>query len=159
MSRPRFAAMGFAILLGSGACVPAATPPNPLKVRMHDVITGEELSTTLRIKRSDYGHCDDGDRVTVVGNLTGARASREINAQGLAVAPGFINMLSWANESLIEGGRAMSDIIQGVTLEVMGEGDSMGPLSDAMKRKRSNISSESRWQSQLGQADGGDRES
>jgi len=76
----------------------------------------------------------DGDRVTVVGSLTGARGRKEIDARGLAVAPGFINMLSWATESLIEDGRAMSDIMQGVTLEVMGEGESMGPWNDAMKK-------------------------
>jgi len=57
-----------------------------------------------------------------------------IDAQGLAVAPGFINMLSWANESLIEDGRSQSDIRQGVTLEVMGEGWSMGPLNKQMKQ-------------------------
>ena len=56
-----------------------------------------------------------------------------IDAGGLAVAPGFINMLSWATESLIEDGRSQSDIRQGVTLEVMGEGWSMGPLNEAMK--------------------------
>ena len=128
--------MGFAILLGSGACVPAATPPNPLKVRTHDVIIrGGTVYDGSGSKGQITDIAIDGDRVTVVGNLTGARASREINAQGLAVAPGFINMLSWANESLIEDGRAMSDIMQGVTLEVMGEGDSMGPLNDAMKKE------------------------
>ncbi len=58
-----------------------------------------------------------------------------IDAQGLAVAPGFINMLSWANESLIEDGRSQSDIRQGVTLEVMGEAWSMGPLNEKMKRE------------------------
>ncbi|MHC4604854.1 MAG: D-aminoacylase, partial [Planctomycetota bacterium] len=57
-----------------------------------------------------------------------------IDAQGLAVAPGFINMLSWANESLIEDGKSQSDIRQGVTLEVLGEGWSMGPLNKQMKR-------------------------
>ena len=58
----------------------------------------------------------------------------EVDARGLAVAPGFINMLSWATESLIADGRSQSDIRQGVTLEVFGEGVSMGPLSDAMKK-------------------------
>ncbi|MBA7472821.1 D-aminoacylase [subsurface metagenome] len=57
-----------------------------------------------------------------------------IDAQGLAVAPGFINILSWANESLIHDGRSQSDIRQGVTLEVLGEGTSMGPLNEKMKR-------------------------
>jgi N-acyl-D-amino-acid deacylase len=57
-----------------------------------------------------------------------------IDASWLAVAPGFINMLSWATDTLIEDGRSQSDIRQGVTLEVMGEGFSMGPLNDIMKR-------------------------
>ena len=75
----------------------------------------------------------DGDRIAAIGDLSGKIAVTEVDATGLAVAPGFINMLSWATESLIEDGRAMSDIKQGVTLEVMGEGWSMGPLNDAMK--------------------------
>lgn len=74
----------------------------------------------------------DGDRVVAVGRVAG-RGRREIDARGLAVAPGFINMLSWATVSLIADGRSQSDIRQGVTLEVMGEGSSMGPLSPAMK--------------------------
>jgi N-acyl-D-amino-acid deacylase len=60
----------------------------------------------------------------------------EIDANGMAVAPGFINMLSWANDTLIADGRSQSDIRQGVTLEVFGEGVSLGPLNDAMKRER-----------------------
>ena len=74
-----------------------------------------------------------GDTIAALGDLGSARAGREIDATGLAVAPGFINMLSWANESLIADGKSQSDIRQGVTLEVMGEGSSMGPLSDTMK--------------------------
>lgn len=77
----------------------------------------------------------NADTIAAVGQLPDARGRTEIDASGLAVAPGFINMLSWATESLIEDGRAMSDIRQGVTLEVMGEGSSMGPLNDAMKRQ------------------------
>lgn len=73
-----------------------------------------------------------GDRVVAVGKVAGT-GTREVDAKGLAVAPGFINMLSWATESLIADGRSQSDIRQGVTLEVMGEGWSMGPLSPAMK--------------------------
>jgi N-acyl-D-amino-acid deacylase len=76
-----------------------------------------------------------GDRIAYVGpHLTG-RGAREVDARGLAVAPGFVNMLSWSNESLIADPKGQSEIRQGVTLEVMGEGDSMGPLSDAMKAK------------------------
>ena len=75
---------------------------------------------------------EDG-RIAAIGQLE-TDADLVIEAQGLAVAPGFINMLSWATESLIEDGRSQSDIRQGVTLEVMGEGSSMGPLNEAMKR-------------------------
>lgn len=77
----------------------------------------------------------DGDRISALGDLSGHRGLIEIDATGLAVAPGFINMLSWANTSLIQDGRSLSDIYQGVTLEVMGEGSSMGPLNEAMKRQ------------------------
>ncbi len=69
----------------------------------------------------------NGDRIVAIGDLSAARAGQEIDATGLSVAPGFINMLSWATRSLIEDGRGMSDIKQGVTLEIMGEGSSMGP--------------------------------
>jgi N-acyl-D-amino-acid deacylase len=74
-----------------------------------------------------------GDSIVAVGDLTGARGRSEVDASGMAVAPGFINMLSWATESLIYDGKSQADIRQGVTLEVMGEGGSMGPLSDTMK--------------------------
>lgn len=73
------------------------------------------------------------DTIAAIGDLKRATAEVEIDATGLAVAPGFINMLSWAVESLIEDGRSQSDIRQGVTLEVLGEGDSWGPLNDKMK--------------------------
>jgi len=75
-----------------------------------------------------------GDSIAAIGNLGDAKAAREIDAKGLAVAPGFVNMLSWANESLVHDGRSQSDIRQGVTLEILGEGESMGPLNDAMKK-------------------------
>ncbi|MDQ3948852.1 MAG: D-aminoacylase, partial [Gemmatimonadota bacterium] len=75
-----------------------------------------------------------GDSIAAIGTLSDARGRTEIDATGLAVAPGFINMLSWATESLIEDGRALSDIKQGVTLEIFGEGESMGPLNPEMKR-------------------------
>ena len=75
----------------------------------------------------------NGEMIAALGDIGGASAMVEIDVQGLAVAPGFVNMMCWSNESLIEDGRSQSDIRQGVTLEVMGEGDSMGPLNDAMK--------------------------
>jgi N-acyl-D-amino-acid deacylase len=74
-----------------------------------------------------------GGQIAAVGDLKDASAAQIINADGLAVAPGFINMLSWSTESLIEDGRSQSEIRQGVTLEVMGEGSSMGPLNEMMK--------------------------
>src|SRR5689334_13395270 len=70
----------------------------------------------------------NADTIAFIGDLKDAKADKEIDANGMAIAPGFINMLSWANETLIEDGRSQSDIRQGVTLEVMGEGESMGPL-------------------------------
>jgi N-acyl-D-amino-acid deacylase len=76
----------------------------------------------------------NGDSIAAVGALPDAHGRQEIDARGLAVAPGFINMLSWANESLIADGRSQSDIRQGVTLEIMGEGESMGPLNASMKK-------------------------
>ena len=74
------------------------------------------------------------DRIVAVGKVEG-EAKREVAAKGMAVAPGFINMLSWATESLIADPRSQSDIRQGVTLEVMGEGWSMGPMNATMKRQ------------------------
>jgi len=76
-----------------------------------------------------------GDRIAKVGELGKTRGKTEVNVKGLAVAPGFINMLSWATDSLIHDGRGQSDIRQGVTLEVMGEGWSMGPLNETMKKE------------------------
>ena len=74
-----------------------------------------------------------GDRVAKIGlNLPG-KGKKEVDASGMAVTPGYINMLSWATESLVIDGRSQSDIRQGVTLEVFGEGGSGGPLSEIMK--------------------------
>ena len=75
----------------------------------------------------------NADTIAFIGDLKNTKGNTEIDAHGLAVAPGFINMLSWATESLLMDGRSQSDIRQGVTLEVMGEGTSMGPLNKAMK--------------------------
>lgn len=76
-----------------------------------------------------------GDRIALVQPAIEESGELEIDAQGLAIAPGFVNVLSWATESLLVDGRAVSDLVQGVTLEVFGEGVSMGPLNDAMKRE------------------------
>jgi len=77
----------------------------------------------------------NGDKIVAVGKIENAKGKQEIDVKGLAVAPGFINMLSWATDSLIEDGTSLSDIRQGVTLEVFGEGFSYGPLNDSMKKE------------------------
>jgi N-acyl-D-amino-acid deacylase len=77
----------------------------------------------------------DDDRITAIGAVR-ERGRTEIDAAGLAVTPGFINMLSWATTSLIADGRSQSDIRQGVTLEVFGEGWSLGPVNDTMRREQ-----------------------
>ena len=76
----------------------------------------------------------DGDRIVAVGDVSNARGRTELDLQGLAVAPGFINMLSWAVDTLIEDGRSQSDIRQGVTLEIFGEGLSMGPVNERVEQ-------------------------
>src|SRR5882724_8304887 len=75
-----------------------------------------------------------GDRIAEIGDLKTAKAKTVIDAMGLAVAPGFIDMLSWSNESLIQDGRSQSEIRQGVTTEIMGEGESMGPVNDRIRQ-------------------------
>ena len=91
----------------------------------------------------------NGDKIAALGDLGNATALSDIDVGGLAVAPGFVNMMSWANESLIEDGHSQSDIRQGVTLEIMGEGSSMGPLNDAMKaemrRQQGDIRYDIEW--------------
>src|SRR5256886_1158452 len=99
------------------------------------------------------GHVGDvairGDRIAGVGDFAKASAKKTIEGRGLAVAPGFINMLSWSNESLIQDGRSQSEIRQGVTTEIMGEGESMGPLNDRMKARivheQTDIKFEIKW--------------
>ncbi|MGH9555296.1 MAG: N-acyl-D-amino-acid deacylase family protein [Terriglobales bacterium] len=76
-----------------------------------------------------------GDRFVAVGKLKDAKAAATVDARGLAVAPGFINMLSWSNDSLILDGRSQGELRQGVTTEIMGEGWSMGPLNEAIKQR------------------------
>lgn len=80
------------------------------------------------------------DTVAAIGDLKGFKAKKEIDATGLSVSPGFINMLSWADESLVRDGRSISDIKQGVTLEVLGEGFSPGPV-----RRNGAANADSLW--------------
>src|SRR5947209_4555919 len=90
-----------------------------------------------------------GDKVAAVGDLSTATANTVVDAKGLAVAPGFINMLSWSTETLLAGGLSQGELRQGVTTQIMGEGTSMGPVNDAikarMKREQTDIKFEIEW--------------
>ncbi|MFL6538512.1 MAG: D-aminoacylase, partial [Chthoniobacterales bacterium] len=90
-----------------------------------------------------------GDRIAGVGDFANAPTKKVVDAHGLAVAPGFINMLSWSVASLIEDGRSQSEIREGVTTEIFGEGESMGPLNDEMKQRmlkeQGDIKFEIKW--------------
>ena len=120
-----------AVLLASAGCSspPAAPPAFDVIIRGGMVYDG----TGSAGRRADIGI--KGDRVTRIGDLSTESAKTTADAAGRAVAPGFINMLSWAVDSLIADGRSQGDIRQGVTLEIFGEGSSMGPLNDAMKKR------------------------
>ncbi len=90
-----------------------------------------------------------GDRIVKIGDLSKARATQIVDANGLAVAPGFINMLSWSTESLIVDGRSLGELKQGITTQIMGEGNSMGPLNEKMKKEmlddQSNLKFDIKW--------------
>lgn len=120
----KFTTLALAALLLTGAAKPQTYDIIVRGGTIYDGTGGTPYRGDLAIR---------GDRIVGIGHLTGT-ATRVIDARGLAVAPGFINMLSWANESLIADPRGMSDTRQGVTLEVMGEGWSMGPWTPEMAR-------------------------
>jgi N-acyl-D-amino-acid deacylase len=126
MKRLRAFAMVLALpVLGAGT----AEPDYDLLIRggtIYDGSGGEGYTGDVAIA---------GDRIAYVGPRAPGSAGRVIDAAGQAVAPGFINMLSWSNESLLVDGRGQGELRQGVTLEVMGEGESMGPLTPAMKEE------------------------
>jgi N-acyl-D-amino-acid deacylase len=122
-----------------------SAPPAPFDVvikggMLYDGTGGKPRITDVAIR---------GDRIAGLGNFPAERARTVIDAKGMAVAPGFINMLSWSTESLIEDGRSQSEIRQGVTTEIMGEGFSMGPLNDRIKERmrsqQGDIKYEIKW--------------
>jgi N-acyl-D-amino-acid deacylase len=94
-------------------------------------------------RRTDIGI--RGDRIAAIGELSKATGKVVVDAKGLAVAPGFINMLSWSNESLLADGRSQSEIRQGITTEILGEGWSMGPLNDAIKKRMKSEQTDIRY--------------
>jgi len=115
---------------GAGCARPPAAPPTfDVIIRGGTVYDG----TGQAGRRVDVGI--KGDRIDRLGDLSNETAKTTTDATGRAVTPGFINMLSWANESLLVDGRSQGDIRQGVTLEIFGEGSSMGPLNDTMKKR------------------------
>src|SRR5689334_2023035 len=131
------------ILIVSFGQIASADPQFDLIIEggtVYDGTGGEGRVTDIAIR---------GDRIAAVGDLAKASATTTIDARGLAVAPGFINMLSWSTESLIQDGKSQSEIRQGVTTEIMGEGDSMGPLNDRMKeryvREQRDIKYDIKW--------------
>jgi N-acyl-D-amino-acid deacylase len=130
-------------LIVSFAQIASAGPPFDLIIKggtVYDGTGAEGRVTDIAIR---------GDRIADIGDLANATAKTTIDARGLAVAPGFINMLSWSTESLIQDGRSQSEIRQGVTTEIMGEGNSMGPLNDRMKaryvREQRDIKFDIKW--------------
>ena len=131
------------LLVSSAAAAPKAAPAYSLIIRggtIYDGMGGEPYVGDVAIK---------GDRVVFIGPSAPGEAERVVDANGMAVAPGFINMLSWSTESLIEDGRGLGDIKQGVTLEVMGEGWSMGPWNAEMKaldvKRQGDIKYDVKW--------------
>jgi N-acyl-D-amino-acid deacylase len=131
----RFTMLAAAVLLAACSPPEATTPPAP----DYDLILRGGMIYDGGGEPGFVGDVAiDGDEIVALGDIGDASAEKELDVAGLAVAPGFINMLSWATESLIHDGRSQSDIRQGVTLEVMGEGFSMGPLSEEMKTTLKN---------------------
>jgi N-acyl-D-amino-acid deacylase len=86
-----------------------------------------------------------GDKIVKIGNLRTSQGKTLIDASGLAVAPGFINMLSWSTESLLVDPRSLGELKQGVTTQIMGEGWSMGPLNDRMKKQVKDEQGDLKW--------------
>jgi N-acyl-D-amino-acid deacylase len=118
-----------ALALAVAACqVKAPAPEYDVIVRHGTVYDGSGKQPVT----ADVGV--RGQRIAAVGDLAKAHAAHEIDATGMAVAPGFVNMLSWAPDSLYIDGRSLSDLRQGVTLEVFGEGESLGPLTEEVRK-------------------------
>jgi N-acyl-D-amino-acid deacylase len=122
---------------GTGAQVPGAPPASGQPIPQFTIIIDNGTvydGSGAAGRRADVGIRDD--RIAAVGDLRGATAMQRVDATGLAVAPGFINMLSWSTESLLVDGRSQGEIRQGVTTQIFGEGDSMGPLTEEMRQRR-----------------------
>src|ERR671911_334659 len=128
----RLVALSITLLLAPGLAGPRQTVPGPT---FSVIVAGGTVydGSGAAGRRADVGIRDD--MVASIGDLAHATAALRIDATGLAVAPGFINMLSWSTESLLVDGRSQGEIRQGVTTQIFGEGSSMGPLTDDMKKR------------------------
>lgn len=132
--------MRLPILLAALVLLAACTPPDHDTIirggTLYDGEGGAPYVADLAI---------DADTIAAIGDLSGLSAKTDIDASGLAVTPGFINMLSWAPGDLRKDGRSLSDIVQGVTLEVFGEGWSEGPLNEQMKEEEYSADNQPTW--------------
>ena len=119
------------IAIFTGTAASASKQPVPFDVVIRGGIVYDGTGSAGR--RADVGL--RGDRIAAVGDLASLPAGAVIDASGLAVAPGFINMLSWSTESLLVDGRSQGELREGVTTQIFGEGSSMGPMTPEMKRR------------------------
>src|SRR6266699_2658730 len=148
-STPAFtlAAIIFSMLSSLLAAEASGSPQNPTDFAV--VISGGTVYDGADSEPKNVDVAIRDDRIAGIGDFKTAKAKTVIDATGLAVAPGFINMLSWSNESLIQDGRSQSEIRQGVTTEIMGEGESMGPVNDRVRehmlREQSDIKYDIKW--------------
>src|SRR5213592_1387478 len=132
----------FTVIIGGGQ-IASADAPFDIVIKGGTVYDGTD---------AEPRHVDlaiHGDRIAGIGDFHNASAKNVIDARGLAVVPGFINMLSWSTESLIQDGRSQGEIRQGVTTEIMGEGESMGPVNDRVRehmlRAQTDIKYDIKW--------------
>jgi len=126
----RWSAFVISLVLIAAGCGPGISERYDVVIRngdLYDGSGGPPVRADVAIR---------GDLIAKIGRIDGSQARRTIDASGQAVAPGFINMLSWSNETLIADGNSQGEIRQGVTTQIMGEGDSMGPLTPEMKKRR-----------------------
>src|SRR6266581_2534106 len=134
------------IVLGISAQAPS---PSPAPGDFDVIIRGGTVYDGTGAEPRQADVAIRGDRVARVGDFKSAKARTIVDANGLAVAPGFINMLSWSTESLIQDGRSQSELRQGVTTEIMGEGESMGPVNDRVRefmlKQQADIKYDIKW--------------
>jgi N-acyl-D-amino-acid deacylase len=130
----RFPRVAVALLV-AGLTLSLDPPARSAQASFDIIIRGGTVydGTGAPARRADVGI--QGDRIGAIGDLTSVQATSIVDATGLAVAPGFINMLSWSTDSLLVDGRSQGEIREGVTTQIFGEGDSMGPLTPEMKRR------------------------